>query len=279
MYRATMLGKAFENACREGTIAKVHSIFDKAVNIQLLKENQLLTILCESSDIMSAGCIVDTTFFCRKDKISVGSVVLLTPDIIYVSNLPYVCSISSSLTWERISSADIFSMAKPSYCTLFQNCCDLKNFLDNSGKSEMFLRTLTADKFNPLDLIGFGNGLTPSGDDFLAGVLYAMHFIRDLCGGNYLCSPETVDVISKNLHQTGAISRHFLRYAINGDWGRATENFLLALIKEKRDELYGAVNVKMAYGATSGEDELRGCLFCFMEYIKIAGGDSFVHNS
>jgi len=278
MFHATTIGITFESACRYGTFGRAHSIFEKAMNIQISDEGQLLTILCEGADIMSAGCIVNAPSDVG-ERISVGDKVLMTPDVVYIEQIPFACYISSANIWDRLSAADISAIAKPSYRNLFETCKEVESYLNIFGKSEMTLRPLLHDELNPLDFIGLGYGLTPAGDDFLAGMLFGMYFLEDMYGKSCSYLSEMIDIISKNLHRTGTISKHFLRYALKGEWGRNTENFLIALAKGEKDELWDAVCAKMAYGASSGEDELRGCLFGIKKYINDVGGDSFVYNS
>ena len=166
--------------------------------------------------------------------------------------------------WDKLSDEDIFAMEKPSYNKILSQCEYVENYLDKINRNSTLLDP-SPDTFNPLDLIGLGIGLTPSGDDFLAGMLHAIHFWEILYGKKHPHLPIIADIIAKNLHRTGAISRHFLHYALKGEWGCSTENVLLALFSDNHEKLYDAVNIKLSYGASSGADELRGCLFGIRE--------------
>jgi hypothetical protein len=102
-------------------------------------------------------------------------------------------------------------------------------------------------------LIGRGLGLTPSGDDFLAGVLFSLHFLKNTDIREPL-SKKVMDM----LYKTTRLSRHFLSYALAGKWGQTEENLMLALMTDSGDDLDRAVKDQLAVGASSGADELAG---------------------
>jgi hypothetical protein len=108
--------------------------------------------------------------------------------------------------------------------------------------------------YNDADaLIGRGLGLTPSGDDFLAGVLFSLHFLN--C--SRLLDP-LAQKVSGLLHKTTRLSRHFLAYALAGKWGQTEEKIMLALMADAGEDLGRALSCQLAVGATSGADELAG---------------------
>jgi hypothetical protein len=108
--------------------------------------------------------------------------------------------------------------------------------------------------YNDVDaMIGRGLGLTPSGDDFLAGLLYCLHFIK--CG--HLL--ESVSKKVKNLlDKTTRLSRHFLKYALAGKWGQTEQDLLCALMTDEGGDLGRAADNMLAVGSSSGADELSG---------------------
>ena len=126
------------------------------------------------------------------------------------------------------------------------------------------------------ELLGLGEGLTPSGDDFLAGVLNAMHFVQKVFGQECRALPLLADAVHRNMgSRTNQISQHFLRYAEEGMWSSATEEFLRALFQfnnKRNGALYQAVDKKLSYGATSGMDEIFGVMFGVCEAIKLFEG-------
>ena len=266
MFHAVTPGKDFAQACKQGAFGKAHSVFERALNVELA-EGGLLTMLCGGADVFSASCVATAPAGYWESQVKPGDNVIFTPDIMYVENVPVVGKISAANLWEKLSGAEIYALGKPAYTELLALCKELEEYLYASGRSETFPSPPLCD-FNPVDFIGLGSGLTPSGDDFLAGMLHGMRFLESLYGRKCPCLPHIADSIRRNLHRTGSISRHFLRYALKGEWGRSTENFLVALVSGAKKKLYEAANAKLAWGANSGAEEMRGCLFGIRESVS-----------
>jgi len=271
MFYAVLLGKYFSELCKRGGTGNIHSVFERAINVELAEEG-LFTLLAGGAggnaagetDIMPASCIAAAPAGSWEKIIRTGSGVLLTPDIVYVENIPVVGNISAAALWEKLSTREINDLTKPAYAQLLTVCEELENYLDKTGKGET-LPTPPLCDFKAENFIGAGLGLTPSGDDFLAGMLHGIHFMESLYGKKCPYLPKITRTISANLQGAGTISRHFLSFALNGEWGRSTENVLVRLVSGDKQKLYNAVNAKLAYGASSGADELRGCLFGIRE--------------
>jgi len=107
-----------------------------------------------------------------------------------------------------------------------------------------------------LRLIGFGPGLTPSGDDFLCGFITAAY-----------CKPNIRDVhlltinqiVLANLTKTNAISATFLRCAINGEVCSALYDFAQAIQFKTNPEK--PLNQLCTIGHSSGMDVATGFLY------------------
>lgn len=118
------------------------------------------------------------------------------------------------------------------------------------------------------NLIGMGIGLTPSGDDFLVGVISVLHsisstkpekpYIKDFY--KKLC-----DEILCNLSKTTMVSRTYLEEAICGNFSESFHNIYKALSEEHLEELYKASLNMMAVGHSSGTDGLCGILWGFYQ--------------
>jgi hypothetical protein len=102
-------------------------------------------------------------------------------------------------------------------------------------------------------LIGRGLGLTPSGDDFLAGVLYSLYFLKRAD----LLEPLS-EKVKNLLDRTTRLSRHFLNYALAGRWGQTEQALLSALMTDNGGALDKAVDNMLVIGSSSGADELSG---------------------
>jgi hypothetical protein len=104
-------------------------------------------------------------------------------------------------------------------------------------------------------LAGLGGGLTPAGDDFLAGVMLwawlAHPAPRRLCH-------QLVEIAAP---RTTTLSAAFLGAAADGDCSVAWHRLLAALGGGFEDRLAAAVHDVLAHGATSGADMLAGFLW------------------
>nr|WP_319392234.1 DUF2877 domain-containing protein [uncultured Desulfobacter sp.] len=104
-------------------------------------------------------------------------------------------------------------------------------------------------------LIGLGLGLTPSGDDFLCGVLAAMT-MRATCPGQL--SILKTKVLQK-LNLTNDISAEFLRCACEGHFSIPVTQFYKAASPEEIALSFSKI------GHSSGADTLNGILFVFSQ--------------
>lgn len=111
-------------------------------------------------------------------------------------------------------------------------------------------------------LAGLGIGLTPSGDDFLMGALYAAWIIHP---------HETAQVLASEVAQVAAplttsLSAAWLRAAGQGEAGGVWHEFFEASISGKMQRIQTAMNKILAVGETSGADALAGLTSVFNVY-------------
>ena len=104
-------------------------------------------------------------------------------------------------------------------------------------------------------LAGLGWGLTPSGDDWLAGLL----------AWAWLAHPHAQDVGAAVMRaaapRTTTLSAAFLHSAAQGECDAAWQTLLAALAWGRLFSLDTAIRAVLAHGATSGADRLAGFLY------------------
>lgn len=113
-------------------------------------------------------------------------------------------------------------------------------------------------------LAGSGIGLTPSGDDYIMGAMYAAWIIH---------SPEAAQEITRQIAEAAArlttsLSGAWLLAASNGEAGILWHKFFDALITGEATSIQRQVSAILSVGATSGADALAGffdTIFAFME--------------
>ena len=132
----------------------------------------------------------------------------------------------------------------------------LAGALKRLHKSEKFL---SADKpeeaaKNLAEVIGLGTGLTPSGDDFLCGVLSVLQS-TEAAKSTFHSTLEKS--IQQNVYRTNDISGEFLRAASNGRYSEPVVNLFTAASSGESD-LQKYTEEFLKIGHSSGIDTLCG---------------------
>jgi len=103
---------------------------------------------------------------------------------------------------------------------------------------------------------GSGFGLTPSGDDFVAGMLYAFDVLKNI-------SSNQIDVDLNKIRETATgknpISNSLIYYASKGAYYKRFKDFLEAFLYDE-DKLEQTFNNLIEIGETSSSDMLTGFL-------------------
>jgi hypothetical protein len=104
-------------------------------------------------------------------------------------------------------------------------------------------------------LAGLGSGLTPAGDDFLAGVMLRTWLEHS--------TPEPLcwHILEAAAPQTSVLSTAFLRAASRGECSAAWHQLLGALDNGYAPSIHHAAGRVLSYGHTSGADTLAGFLW------------------
>ncbi|NWG05660.1 MAG: DUF2877 domain-containing protein [Chloroflexi bacterium] len=103
-------------------------------------------------------------------------------------------------------------------------------------------------------LAGLGMGLTPSGDDFIMGALYAAWIIHP---------PEIASVLAKEIAETASalttsLSAAWIRSAGRGEAGILWHEFFGALISDSTQSIQKSMERILSIGETSGADAMSG---------------------
>ncbi len=106
-------------------------------------------------------------------------------------------------------------------------------------------------------LAGLGPGLTPSGDDFLAGVLLALALVREQRADAELTEIAGL-LVETAAPRTHEISAAYLRAAHNGEASERWHPLLAAISAGDTQKLHDAAAGVLEFGETSGADMLAG---------------------
>jgi len=109
------------------------------------------------------------------------------------------------------------------------------------------------DNESVAELLGLGPGLTPSGDDFLGGMLIALH----VCG-EIKVQKKLYISIAALLEATGPVSRAHLQAASIGEGSETLHRVICAILNADVVKLASEVDAIDRIGHTSGWDTLAG---------------------
>lgn len=281
------------------SLFKVHSIFQKAINLQLvecctvkslndsqpLHNSGLVTILgrgsidyprsiriTSSEDFRTYGLIPSDGGSFDACGVTLDKVRTTVP--IYISfagatklryrPLPKILKLDSVwqysvnllATMQNQAAVDLNIKALTAGSTIFGTANKfLINAAINLGRSVQGA-DISALRNATLTLMGLGQGLTPSGDDFLCGFLAAAHCkssARDKC------LIEVNQTILANLIKTNIISATFLRCATYGEVSSSLYNFAKAI--QDKTKLEETLKQLCTMGHSSGMDTATGFLY------------------
>ncbi len=107
-----------------------------------------------------------------------------------------------------------------------------------------------------LKWVGYGLGLTPAGDDFLVGILFANR-ICNILGQEFL---EELEAIVKEEKYTTDISTHYYISAFENCYNDALLDMYQGLITVDKKMIRRSIDKILEFGHTSGRDMMAGIL-------------------
>jgi hypothetical protein len=124
-------------------------------------------------------------------------------------------------------------------------------------------------------LVGWGEGLTPAGDDFLVGLSAAL---RAQIGGRAdraLFLLELSAAMTAQAHLTTPIAAHFLRLAAQGHFNADVVHLVDALLGARGSpDLAPALSAALESGATSGADTVTGIVAGLAAWLDVDVGSN-----
>lgn len=120
-------------------------------------------------------------------------------------------------------------------------------------------------------LVGFGPGLTPSVDDFIAGVMLSLEYST----GVYDLNEKKVRIINKkifecSLGRTTKVSEEMLKHACVGKTTRFNKDFIISLLTDCDEKVLKDNFIKVInFGDTSGTDMVCGIYIGFRMLLNI----------
>ncbi len=288
------LDEAYQECC-------VHSVFDHAVN--LILSGEMVTLLSSGrflypySFILREPSVLDKALFRPQMRAYISRHGFKVPDasimvgfdgaelldLSILSNGPYIIPEYLDMRLEYLIS--FLAKSKPGgICSLATDA--EPNLYAEAVRPHIFrlLRAFfegddeSAERISAC-MAGYGLGLTPSSDDFLAGFLAAYAVMSAVIMKN---TGNTLEVIRRAGYaaasRTVDISAAFLRQIGKGMASVAVLELLRAFFSNAPyDVLFSSVKRVMSIGATSGSDMLTGIVICIRYFLKYENKEEYNH--
>ena len=264
------------NILNSNVLIKIHSVYENTVNIII--NNKILALQTYNTVVSPISLITNVNSF----DIDLNSKIYIKNNCIFIDDFCFDYSkaeiidlkmhkntfdISCDMLIKAIYKDD-FSGFNAIFSSNIKNNFLIINAAKNkiNNCTDELLNKNYENAANELSsLIGLGIGLTPSGDDFLCGVLAG--FIFDNLE-NYLFVKLLKNKIKDNLKNTNDISGAFLNCALDDNFSSPVLN--LPYFKSS-NEIYE--NFKKI-GHSSGIDTLCGIYYCLNTISKILKKDA-----
>ena len=268
----------FKEWMNEGVVGYIHSIYQHTINV--LTPKGLLSLQDQSTPMTSLSVNIRLSSSLFQDlKLQVQDPVVINSTGIQVRHYHFLlhnaecfeCTLepSSGLTHTQKHQLiqDVFDIIDDTefgkvirriihndvqvLSPLGQHAHLLLKDLDTTASHDQWLHVIQ-------QLIGFGPGLTPSGDDFISGILSAMTF-----EGPELKHAELyraiIDTVLHHRHETTVVSSAFLEHASQKKFSRAIHELFYTYLQNQRSQ--EIIERIKQIGHTSGTDFLSGLVF------------------
>ena len=275
-----------ETVPRENFNAVIQSVFDSAVNLRLMDEDRLITLLLSDHYELPQGIRI-TRMDVPLHSLTVGTGAASRGGILRFDSSPLTVDLRGAHVWKCFVPELHTNMRSPGSQKAWAATWQLLNEAQRNKKTDM----IAADLFlwstgSPLSqrmsrpvmqlitstgrfdvqssvhaaekLIGLGPGVTPTGDDFLIGLLAGLWSTRARDQRHLSFTYSFGNALMDIAKQTCEISRTYLHHAIHGQFSSSLSNLSEAIATGKCVEQ--AAQEAMRVGHSSGMDSVTGLL-------------------
>lgn len=254
----------------------VHSVFQHVINISVFQEDNsfiIISLLTNNPEVFPWSIILPVKTFNPLD-FTIGQKIDLTEN--YIKSDSMIINLTKAITYET---------ALPDYvenADLAKNMAFIHDILSHNKneepaenifakKSQEFLKEgLSQAKaslqcgdtdnllLNLIHIIGLGQGLTPSGDDYLTSLMALIKMPQSPLGNlDWICSSVTAEAAYK----TNMLSYFYLKRAAMGHVRGKLASFIESVTTG--NELEKSTLDLLSVGSSSGRDLANGVLFGF----------------
>lgn len=244
---------------------RILHVFDSVCNV--INENgEVLSIVAPQIGRGPFHFVVDD--YHNFAQIDVDTPVLSSLESIVIGNLTFLTK--DAKLWNPRPNWDVIHKNRDQIveaCSLLQAAPYpfskelISNFSPTVANAEIGKARSLAEKF-----AGLGGGLTPAGDDFLMGAIYAACIMH----AHEIAAQLACAIVSAAVPRTTSLSAAWLRAAGRGEAGILWHDFFEALLSGDAMQLRSAEQKILAVGETSGADAIAGFQGTLAAWIKKA---------
>jgi Protein of unknown function (DUF2877) len=247
---------------------RILHVFDQACNL-INERREVLSIVTPQIGNGPFNLVIedDVLFF---DHLSLQSQVSISPDQLTLGDL--TINTKSAELWNPHPDWKLLHSQKENILSHLTQLpitnypfphSQFSNSLVANLCSSLVEKDISTAKSFASKLAGLGIGLTPSGDDFIMGALYAVRIIHPL---------DVASVVAKEIAEiaaplTTSLSAAWLRSAGKGEAGILWHDLFNALSAGKNYQL--PITKLLSVGETSGADALAGFLGTLISYVEV----------
>ncbi|MTC23790.1 MULTISPECIES: DUF2877 domain-containing protein [unclassified Providencia] len=258
----------------------IEQVFNKAINFSI--DNQLYTLLGSQTDNAPNSCrIINKDFsplnittgdsvYILNNEIHIGEKYTISFLLCKKWNPPTVYFINEKLTEEKYryflqsKINEIDSILNDKTHSLFNYQGDNCFYLESSKKlnelRSSLINLLINKRYQALthivsQFVGLGIGLTPSGDDYLVGLM-AFLLLKHHPANS--CYPSFYQGISQSKANTTPISAITLEKALNQEYRENMHQLIQCLVDGRETNIYPQILEILNIGSSSGCDMLFG---------------------
>jgi len=297
---ATGIGEfAFEKVSEKGQRGIVHDVFNRAVNI-ILSDGSLLSILDDQFLTIPFGVsvVLDSSYSFR-GKIHAGDFVCIDNNKLLVKSAGFqtevllpreICFTKNQIFSFQAIKKPFISLIpdwvkmrgkKGGFFALYRSLgftqgnyaeevndaiCDYAADRINNLSSFLVINDLSNSVENLLQLVGLGNGLTPSGDDFILGFLAFLNSVSEPIFPEKFMENVRREMSGAIRNRTTTVSEAYLISALDGQFSEKLTTFVAGFFTNDSEEMKKFANNLIDVGSSSGIDMILGCLFAIRLY-------------
>jgi len=239
-------------------------IFERACNLINESKEVMSIVLPQIGDGPFSLVVADDICFSR--YISLQSQVTNKPDQLCIGDL--TIHTANAKLWNPCPDWEALHARRDEITSHLKSFPILDDQLStpNSLISNLSIAIASEDisiaKANAAKLAGLGQGLTPAGDDFILGAIYAAWIIHP---------PETASLLARGMADivvplTTSLSAAWLRSSGKGEAGKPWHEFFEGLLLEDPSRIQEAAGNILAIGETSGVEALAGFMGTLMRW-------------